>query len=218
MKLELVSFKICPFVQRSVIVLLEKNIPFDIKYINLKDPPDWFLKLSPLGKVPILKVDDTVLYESAVIVEYLDEVHPPSLHPADPLHKALNRAWIEYASNLNMDQHGMLTAKDKTEYEEKMQKLRDDLKTLEQKLSNGPYFNGEQFCLVDAAYAPALMRFNLINNFYDFKLLDGHEKVLRWQSNLLQRTSVKNSVVPEFEELYVNFIKSANGYVARLFS
>lgn len=218
MKLELVSFKICPFVQRAVITLLEKNIAYDIKYIDLKDPPEWFLKLSPLGKVPILKVDDTVLYESAVIVEYLDEVCPPSLHPADPLLKAQNRAWIEFGSNLIFDQHGMLTAKNKTEYDEKTQKLRDDLNRLEQQLSGGPYFNGEQFSLVDAAYAPPLMRFSLIDKFYDFKLLNGHEKLLRWQSSLLHKDSVKNSVVPEFEELYVNFIRSANGYVAQLFS
>ena len=70
---ELISFKLCPFVQRSVIVLLEKEAPFDITYIDLSNPPDWFKAISPMGKVPVLKVDDTVLFESAVIMEYLDE-------------------------------------------------------------------------------------------------------------------------------------------------
>lgn len=63
---ELVSFELCPFVQRSVITLNEKGVPFDIRYISLKDKPDWFLDISPLGKVPVLIVDEgTVLFESA---------------------------------------------------------------------------------------------------------------------------------------------------------
>jgi len=65
--LELVSFKTCPFVQRAAIVLLEKAVPFEITYIDQTKKPDWFVKISPLGKVPLLKVNDTVLFESAVM-------------------------------------------------------------------------------------------------------------------------------------------------------
>ena len=59
MSLHLISFKTCPFVQRAVITLKHKNIDFEITYIDLADPPDWFLEMSPLNKVPVLKVDDT---------------------------------------------------------------------------------------------------------------------------------------------------------------
>ena len=100
---ELISFDICPFVQRSVITMIEKGQEFDITYIDLANKPEWFLKISPFGKVPVLKVDDTVLFESAVINEYLDEINPPSMHPGDALTKAHNRAWIEFSSQLNMN-------------------------------------------------------------------------------------------------------------------
>jgi glutathione S-transferase len=99
---ELVSFDLCPFVQRSVIVLREKGIDFDITYIDLADPPGWFRDISPLGKVPLLRVGEEVLFESAVIMEYLDEITPPPLQPADPLLRAKNRAWSEFASGLLM--------------------------------------------------------------------------------------------------------------------
>ncbi|MDX1655109.1 MAG: glutathione S-transferase N-terminal domain-containing protein, partial [Candidatus Competibacteraceae bacterium] len=69
--LQLVSFDLCPFVQRSVIALKEKGAQFEIAYIDLKDPPEWFKKLSPLGKVPLLRVGEEVLFESAAINEYL---------------------------------------------------------------------------------------------------------------------------------------------------
>ena len=74
MKLELISFKICPFVQRAVITLLHKNIPHEISYIDLASPPDWFQNMSPFGKTPVLNVDDQhVIFESAIIDEFLDD-------------------------------------------------------------------------------------------------------------------------------------------------
>jgi glutathione S-transferase len=100
MALHLISFKTCPFVQRAVITLKHKDIDFDITYIDLADPPDWFLEMSPLKKVPVLKVDDEILFESAVINEYLDEITGGDLQPKDPLARAKNRAWIEFASNM----------------------------------------------------------------------------------------------------------------------
>ena len=69
----LISFDICPFVQRSVITLEEKGVEYEIKYIELENKPDWFLAISPFGKVPVLQANDTVIFESAVINEYLDE-------------------------------------------------------------------------------------------------------------------------------------------------
>ncbi len=198
-------------------MLLEKKIDFDITYIDLKHPPDWFLEISPFGKVPVLRVDGKVLYESAVIVEYLDEISPPSLHPTDPFRKAENRAWIEFGSNLNMQQYGMLIAKDQAAYEEKYQAVRTDLQRLEQQLGDGPYFNGQQFTLIDAAYAPPLMRFALIERYYDFHLLKQCPKLQTWQQALLGRESVKQSVVPDFETLFTEAVRDAGGYASQWF-
>ena len=104
-KPQLISFKICPFVQRTVIALREKHVDYDITYIDLAARPPWFKAMSPLGKVPVLRVGDTTIFESAVINEYLDEVYAPRLHPADPLQRARNRAWIEFASVLTQNQY-----------------------------------------------------------------------------------------------------------------
>ncbi|HEY9734725.1 MAG TPA: glutathione S-transferase N-terminal domain-containing protein, partial [Trichocoleus sp.] len=65
--LKLISHKLCPYVQRSIITLIEKQIPHERAYIDLAHKPDWFLQRSPLGKVPILLVGEEVLFESAVI-------------------------------------------------------------------------------------------------------------------------------------------------------
>src|SRR6516225_11940712 len=93
----LVSFKTCPWVQRAAIVLREKNIAFEFRHIDPDNRPDWVLAISPHKKVPVLRIDETVsLFESNAIAEYLDETVAPRLHPADPVERAINRAWTDY--------------------------------------------------------------------------------------------------------------------------
>jgi len=215
MKPHLISFKLCPFVQRSVIVLLEKGADFDIEYINLQDPPSWFLAISPLGKVPVLKVGETVVFESAVIMEYLDEVTPPALHPADPLKKAQNRAWIEFASALFMDQFAMLTAPDEAGFNAGRDALRGKLRQLEQQVV-GRYFNGDHFALVDAAYAPLFMRLRIVESWMALDLMSDCPKINQWADALLERPSVRDSVVPELPDLYENHIGNSGSYFAKL--
>ncbi|MGO8654936.1 glutathione S-transferase family protein, partial [Rhizobium ruizarguesonis] len=88
-KLTLVSHHLCPYVQRAAIALLEKGVPFERINIDLADKPDWFLQISPLGKVPLLRIEEedgseAVLFESSVICEYLEETQPGvALHPKD---------------------------------------------------------------------------------------------------------------------------------------
>lgn len=216
-KPRLVSFKLCPFVQRSVIVLQEKRVDYEIDYIDLKSPPAWFKALSPFGKVPLLQVGETVLFESAVIMEYLDEVNPPSFHPADPLRKAHNRAWFEFASSLFFDQFNMAMAKDEAACTSAAQALRDKLAQVEAQL-RGPWFNGADFNLVDIAFAPLFMRLALLEQWHPQQLLDGLPKVQKWSALLLARPAVQNSVVSDFAELYRKHIAAGGGYGAQRFA
>lgn len=203
-KLELVSFKTCPYVQRAVIVLKEKAVPFDITYIDLANPPGWFREISPLGKVPLLKVDGTVLFESAVIAEYLDEVYLPHLHPKDPLRRAHNRAWIEFASNLFAEQFQMLMAPDRAAFDTAATRLGASLNRLEAELGNGPWFNGAAFALVDCAFAPLLMRITLMEPHLRLGLLAGRPRLHEWCDVLLARDAVRQSVPPEYPALLIN--------------
>jgi len=99
-KYKLISFESCPYVQRAVIALNEKKIDFDVEYIDLSDKPEWFLKISPRGKVPVLVVNDTPLFESQAICEYLDEANPDTpLLSKDLVLRARERAWCTYSSD-----------------------------------------------------------------------------------------------------------------------
>ncbi len=213
-KLELISFKLCPFVQRAVIVLKQKHVDFDITYIDLNEPPEWFKKISPLGQVPVLKVGDEVLFESSVIQEYVDEITPPSLQPSDPLIKAKNRAWISFGGDILMAMHAMMTCQEKSVSDEKREFVLNKLHQLETQHSGGDFFNGDQFNMIDAAYAPMLMRLAFIKDLTGIDLLNDTPKLARWSENLMSLDCVKDSVLPELPMMYQGMIKNMNGYMA----
>jgi glutathione S-transferase len=213
MKIELVSFAICPFVQRAVIALKEKGVDFDITYIDLGNPPAWFKLISPLGKLPLLKVEGEVLFESAIINEYLDEVYPPMLHPENPLERAKHRGWIEFGSNLLFEQMKMMMASDEDAILQQCEVLGGLFARLTQEVSDGPYFMGDRFSLLDAAYAPFFMRFELLKKHREDLSDLMPTKMTAWGKSLLQRASVRDSVTDDFEERFIDFGKSKGSLI-----
>src|SRR5215468_2103592 len=105
--LKLISHKLCPYVQRAVIALAEKGVPFERIDIDLANKPEWFLKVSPLGRTPVLLAAEHAIFESAVILEYLEETQPSPLHPCDALDRAEHRSWIEFGSAVLNDIAGL---------------------------------------------------------------------------------------------------------------
>lgn len=214
--LTLISHHLCPFVQRSVIALLEKNIPHQRRYIDLSAKPEWFLQLSPTGKVPILLVDDRdVLFESAVICEYLNDITPGDLHAADPLTKARHRAWIEFGSGLLMDIGGLYSAEEQALFTQKMNVIRTKWQQLEQQVQ-GPCFSGQEFNMVDAAYAPIFRYFDVLDAFLPRDLFAGLRKVQQWRVALSQRPSVANAVSSDYPERLHQFLLDRDRYLSHL--
>ena len=212
MSLHLISYKTCPFVQRAVITLKHKNIDFDITYIDLADPPEWFLDMSPLKKVPVLKVDDEVLFESAVINEYLDEITGGDLQPVEPLARAKNRAWIEFASNMLGNLYMMKTSKDEEKYTRYRDTLVDQLHRVENRFGDGSWFNGEEFSLADTAFAPFFRQDSVAQNRLSVIDPDSMPKVNAWAQRLLALPEVRDSVVDEFEDLYILAMEKNGSY------
>ena len=214
-KLHLVSHRLCPYVQRARIVLAEKNIPHDFEFIDLANKPDWFLAISPLGKVPVLCVDGKPLFESAVIAEYLDEISPGSLHPADPFEKARNRAWIEFASATLNSIAAFYRADDERAFADAGAVLRQRFESLEEALGDGPYFNGAVFSIVDAAFAPVFRYFEVIDEVVDRGFTDDLPRVRTWRRSLAARPSVQNAVVHDYHQRLRDFIAGLGSELGR---
>lgn len=214
-KPKLISFKVCPFVQRSVILLKEKGVDYDIEYIDIYNPPEWFLELSPTGKVPIMQVEGTVLFESAVINEYIDEVYSPQLHPVDPIKKAHNRAWMEYTSPLYMGTFNLIMSKEKEDMEKLLEEFNKNLAGLEKAKQNKPWFNGDDFSMVDISVAPIFTRTRFFKESCNLDLLKDFPILAEWSDNLLARDTVKNSIVEGFDDLLMTRMKSNESYMLK---
>ena len=148
--LKLISHKLCPYVQRAVIALTEKGVPFERIDIDLANKPDWFLKISPLGKVPVLLVEtadgEVALFESNVICEYIEDTQGGAkLHPQDPLQRAQHRAWMEFGSTILSELWGLETTGDPAVFETKRKAVAAKFAQVEKTLGAGPFFAGERF-------------------------------------------------------------------------
>jgi glutathione S-transferase len=193
-ELTLISHKLCPYVQRAAVALAEKSLPFTRVDIDLAAKPDWFLAISPLGKTPVLKVGDTAIFESAVILEYLEDTRSPPLHPADPLDRADHRAWIEVSSSILNDIAGFYAAATPDAFAAKTKALKEKFGHLEGRLPEGPYFAGSRFSLVDVAFAPVFRYFEVFDTIADFAILEGKPKTIKWRQALRERPSVQVAV------------------------
>ena len=189
-----------------MIVLRAKKVEFDVTYITKEDKPDWFLELSPHGKVPVLKVNEIALFESNAIAEFLDEVVEPRLAPQDPIMRAYNRAWTDFTGNWAKALNQVTYAKTVEEHASALNELPLTLQKLEDALSrrsnNGPYFNDENISLVDAAYAPFIMRFEIVEGINPTNILKQYPNISAWSDALMENEFVINSVPNDFSEVY----------------
>lgn len=217
----LVSHHLCPYVQRAAIALAEKGVPFERRTIDLAAKPDWFLALSPLGKVPLLLVrrpdgSEAVLFESAVICEYLEDIEIGApLHPADPLVRAQHRGWMEFGSSILGDLWGFETARDAETFEAKRRALVEKFARVEATLGDGPFFAGERFSLVDAVFAPIFRYFDTFDRITPTGVFDGLSKVARWRTALAARPSVKAAVAEDYSERLETFLAQHDAWLLK---
>ena len=214
--LKLISHKLCPYVQRAVIALTEKGASFERIDIDLASKPDWFLKISPLGKTPVLVVGDQAIFESAVILEYLEETQGHPLHPADALRRAEHRSWIEFGSAVLNDIAGLYSAADEASFKSKAAQLEARFARLETRLVAAPWFDGERFSLVDAVFGPVFRYFDVFDTIGDFGILTGKPKLARWRVALAERPSVKSAVSADYPALLRGFLDRRRSYISQL--
>ncbi len=218
-RLTLVSHVLCPYVQRAAIALAEKGVAFERVVIDLDAKPDWFTALSPLGKVPLLRVEapgrsEAVLFESSVICEWVEETQPgPRLHPDDATERARHRAWMEFGSGALADIWAIETARDADAFEAARISLSAKMRRLEEVLGDGPWFGGNRFGLVDAVFAPAFRYFDLFDTIANLGVFAATPKVTAWRGALADRPSVRAAVGEGYGDALRAFLERREAYL-----
>jgi len=214
--MKIVSFKICPFVQRVTALLEAKDIKYDLEFISLSDKPQWFLDISPNGQVPVLITDDgKALFESDAIVEYLEEVYPPLQPDLPPEEKATNRAWSYLASKNYLVQCSAQRSPSQDVLDERSAKLGKAFDRIEKQLGDTSYFGGEDLGMVDIAWLTLLHRADIIERRTGYDFIGDRPKLKKWQGQLMATGLAAKSVSPDFEDTFAGFYLSDQTFLGK---
>ncbi len=149
----------CPLSHRVRIVLAEKNIGTDIIDVDMNNPPEDLIDLHTYDSVPVLVDRDLVLYNSQIIMEYLDERFPhPPLMPVDPVSRARARIMLHRIDEDWYSILGDLESGDEAKAEQVRKSIRDGLIMMAPILAKKPFFMSDEFALVECSLAPILWR------------------------------------------------------------
>ena len=214
--MKIISFKICPFVQRVTGMLEAKKLAYEIEYISLKDKPDWFLEISPTAQVPVLITDDgDVLHESDAIVEYIDEISDPLNVNLTPAQRAQERAWSFQASKHYLVQCSTMQSTDRSIFSDRIEKLNKAFEKIEKQLSGNSFFNGARLGNVEIAWLPLLHRAKLVQDHSGYDLLAPFPKVKKWQQAILDPGLAEKTVSADFSEQFSGFYLSDHTFLGR---
>ncbi|BAF19142.1 probable glutathione S-transferase DHAR2, chloroplastic [Oryza sativa Japonica Group] len=177
----------CPFTQRVLLTIEEKHLPYDIKLVDLANKPDWFLKISPEGKVPIVKLEEQWVADSDVITQAIEEKYPePSL--ATPPEKA------SVGSKIFSTFIGFLKSKDPNDGTE--QALLSELTSFDSYLKdNGPFINGETISAADLSLAPKLYHMEIaLGHYKNWSVPDSLSHVKKYMKTIFSMDSFVKTI------------------------
>ena len=198
-------------------LMIEKEIPFELTEVDLRNKPDWFLAVSPYGKVPVIVDDGQTIYESAIINEYLDEKYISiPMMPEEPVERAKARIWMDYCTNkyLTLSRKLLVDHGNEELQTENKKKMKESLIYIEkesfEKNANGPFWLGNKISLVDLHYAPFFERFGAFKELFGVEWPEECIKISNWWSAIQKRDSYKMTVLPteEHVDLYRSIMQN----------
>jgi glutathione S-transferase len=199
--IELFSFEACPFAQRTRMMMIEKGIDCSLTEVDLYNKPDWWKELSPHGKVPLIRHNGEIVYESRIINEYLEDVFPdPPLLPKNSQRRALARIWIDYCDTYFLPAlHKLIGDRhDEDKQRENRAAVAEKFLFIEneglKKLGRGPFFMGEEITLVDLQFMPFIERFPCYEELWGADIPDECSRLREWIKSMEQRESHRKTV------------------------
>ncbi len=214
--MKLVCFKTCPYAHKALTLIKMKDIDCQIEFIEKENKPDWFLKLSPEGKVPLLVLDESkgkVVFESDAILEYLEEAFDHKVMQGDAFDRARARALNYLVSSFFSVFFKIFEATNEEKLTNTLQSLIDNLAKIEPMLNENTKFSaGDSLSFSDIALFVVLVRVNILEEKFGCKITKDLPKVNKLKQNLLA-TNLVETLVEDFEELFVAKYKKDNSYI-----
>ena len=183
---------------RARIVAQEKDITIDTYEVDADNKPEDLLDLNPYGSIPTLVDRDLVLYDSRVIVDYLDERFPhPPLMPVDPVSRARTRLALYRIENDWYTLIRDLEGADESKAMEAKQILRESIVSSKEVFAVKPYFLSDEFSLVDATIVPIFWRLKK----YGIELDEKSQPIIDYMNRMFSRAGFIESLTEAEKEM-----------------
>ncbi|XP_010670140.1 glutathione S-transferase DHAR3, chloroplastic [Beta vulgaris subsp. vulgaris] len=189
----------CPFCQRVLLTLEEKHLPYDMKLVDLTNKPDWFTKMNPEGKVPVMKFDEKWVPDSDVIAKSLEERYPdPPLATLPEKSSVGSKVFPAFV--------GFLKSKDPSDGKE--QELLNELSSFNDNLKeNGPLINGEKISAADLSLGPKLYHMEIaLGHYKNWSVPDSLPYVKSYMKNIFSRDSFQKTIA-SYEDVVAGWAK-----------
>ncbi|HFD12455.1 MAG TPA: stringent starvation protein A [Crenotrichaceae bacterium] len=189
----------CIYCHRVRIVLLEKNVTVDLKYIDPDNPPAGLLESNPDATTPTLVDRDLVLKDSRIIMEYLDERYPhPPLYPMDPVSRARARMTAQQIEQDWYSHYTKITQASERQAQSARKSLRESLVDADTLFNSYPYFFSQEFSMIDCSLAPLLWRLPNLGVALPAKKSDA---IAAYCDRVFKRSSFQESLTDEDRDL-----------------
>lgn len=189
-----------PYSHRARIVLAEKNVTYEVNEVEPGNLPEDLIDLNPYNSVPTLIDRDLVLYDSRVVMEYLDERFPhPPLMPVDPVSRARSRLMLHRIDNDWYSLLDDLTGDNQKKKEAAQKEFKNSLASIAPIFEAKPYFMSDDFSLVDASISPLLWRLKE----YGIEMSSLAKSVQAYAERLFEREAFKESLTATEKEINI---------------
>ncbi|XP_020218675.1 glutathione S-transferase 3 [Cajanus cajan] len=192
------------FGMRVRIALAEKGVKYEYKEENLQNKSPLLLQMNPIHKkIPVLIHNGKPICESAIIVQYIDEVwnHKAPIMPSDPYQRAQARFWVDYIDNKMYDTWRKMWLSTGEEHETWKKELISIFKQLEETLGDKPFYGGDTFGFVDIGLIPFYSWFYTFETYGNFKMEAVCPKLIAWAKRCMGRETVSKTL-PDEKKVY----------------
>ncbi len=216
-KVLLIGFNICPYVHRVRFLLEETGCPYEMRIVDpYIDKPDWFVGVSPTGKVPVIKIGNKTLFESNVIMEFFNDMSGGELMPGDNWRKAQHRLLVIKAEKFMACLWNLYTADDKSKFDDGIHSLRDLYCQLDQELGGSYKDLIENPNVLSCTYAPIFYKTILIGKYCNRNLFPDCSGLLEWRNSMMSRLSFKQTIPEGYDEDTQKFICKQKSILATI--
>lgn len=212
-RIELINSKGCPYSLGCLAALCATELEYTLTEVPMQAIPDWVVRLTPKGQVPVLRVGERAFFESTIICELIDDLAGGVLLPQDPLDRAWMRTWMRHISTLSPLLYQAASAATRDVFEAAVAQLDAEVRPLEQALADAPVPVPGRIQLIDCIYHAFFTRLLYVESHLGTALVEA-PRLWHWARTATAGIRPLHPALADYGDRFVAHLVHRGGYLA----